>query len=155
MACAHSEGSAQPGIRPVWSEPLLSACRKLGSLATCWAHGKDSDQTGRMPRLIWVFAGRTCHFVGFCHALARKQLSQCTTNPTTGTVLPAKTKITLYIYPVWQGISFIPLWKARKLYYTHAISEDSDQTARMHRMIWVFAGRTNLVSFVVRCLIFK
>ena len=26
---------------------------------------EDSDQTGRMPRLIWVFAGRTCHFVGF------------------------------------------------------------------------------------------
>ena len=25
----------------------------------------DSDQTGWMPRLIWVFAGRTCHFVGF------------------------------------------------------------------------------------------
>ena len=26
---------------------------------------EDSGQTGRMPRLIWVFAGRTCHFVGF------------------------------------------------------------------------------------------
>ena len=24
-----------------------------------------TDQTVRMPRLIWVFAGRTCHFVGF------------------------------------------------------------------------------------------
>ena len=23
-----------------------------------WAHSEDSDQTGRMPRLIWVFAGR-------------------------------------------------------------------------------------------------
>ena len=36
----------------------LSAWRKLGSLANHWAHSKDSDQTGRMPRLIWVFAGR-------------------------------------------------------------------------------------------------
>ena len=53
------------GIRPVWSESSLSAWRKLGSLATHWAHSEDSDQTGRMPRLIWVFAGRTCHFVGF------------------------------------------------------------------------------------------
>ena len=26
---------------------------------------EDSDQTGRMPRLIWVFAGRIGHFVGF------------------------------------------------------------------------------------------
>ena len=47
------------GIRPVWSESSLSAWRKLGSLATHWAHSEDSDQTGRMPRLIWVFAGRT------------------------------------------------------------------------------------------------
>ena len=46
------------GIRPVWSESSLSARRKLGSLATPWAHSEDSDQTGRMPRLIWVFAGR-------------------------------------------------------------------------------------------------
>ena len=47
------------GIRPVWSESLLSAWRKLGSLATHRAHSEDSDQTGRMPRLIWVLAGRT------------------------------------------------------------------------------------------------
>ena len=26
---------------------------------------EDSDQTGWMPRLIWVFAGCTCHFVDF------------------------------------------------------------------------------------------
>ena len=48
------------GIRPVWSESSLSAWRKLGSLATHWAHSEGSDQTGRMPRLIWVFAGHTC-----------------------------------------------------------------------------------------------
>ena len=47
------------GIRPVWSESSLSAWSKLGSLATHWVHSQDSDQTGRMPRLIWVFAGRT------------------------------------------------------------------------------------------------
>ena len=46
------------GIRPVWSESSLPAWRKLGSLATHWAQAK-TDQTGRMPRLIWVFAGRT------------------------------------------------------------------------------------------------
>ena len=39
------------GIRQVWSESSLSAWRKLGSLATYWAHSEDSDQTGRMPRL--------------------------------------------------------------------------------------------------------
>ena len=47
------------GICPVWPQSSLSACRNLGSLATHWAHSEDSDQTGRMLRLIWVFAGRT------------------------------------------------------------------------------------------------
>ena len=47
------------GIRRVWSESSLSARRNLRSLATHWVHSEDSDQTGRMPRLIWVFAGRT------------------------------------------------------------------------------------------------
>ena len=46
------------GIRTVWSESSLSAWRNLGPLATHWAQNEDSDQTGRMPRLIWVFAGR-------------------------------------------------------------------------------------------------
>ena len=53
------------GIHPVWSESLLSVWRHLGSLATHWAHSKDSDQTGQMPRLIWVFAERTGGFAGF------------------------------------------------------------------------------------------
>ena len=51
-------------IRPVWSEFSLSAWRKLGSLPTHWAHIEEYDQTGRMPRLIWVFAVRKDHFVG-------------------------------------------------------------------------------------------
>ena len=42
-----------------YDQSSLSAWRNLGSLATLWAHSEDSDQTGRMPRLIWVFAGRT------------------------------------------------------------------------------------------------
>ena len=53
------------GICPVWSGSSLSARRKLGSLATHEAHSEDSDQTGRMPRLIWVFAGHTVTSLGF------------------------------------------------------------------------------------------
>ena len=70
------------GIRPVWSESSLSAWRNLGSYATNWAHYEDSDQTGRMPRLIWVFAWRTDHFVGFvmrrliCLLVAQIKLQQ-------------------------------------------------------------------------------
>ena len=47
------------GIRSVWSESSLSAWGSLGPLATHWVHSEDSDQTGRLPRLIWVFAGCT------------------------------------------------------------------------------------------------
>ena len=53
------------GICPVWPESSLSAWRTIGSSATHWAQCEDSDQTGRMPRLIWVFTVRTCHFVGY------------------------------------------------------------------------------------------
>ena len=45
------------GIRPVWS--VFTVCmKKPWFLATHWAHSEDSDQTGQIPRLIWVFAGR-------------------------------------------------------------------------------------------------
>ena len=57
------------GIRPVWSESPLSAWRKLGSLAIHWAHSEDWSE-GRMPRLIWVFAGRTS-FCWFCGEAAQ------------------------------------------------------------------------------------
>ena len=53
------------GICPVWSESLLCTQWVAKDPNFLHADSEDSDQTGRMPRLIWVFAGRTCHFVGF------------------------------------------------------------------------------------------
>ena len=53
------------GICPVWSESSLSIWGKLRSLAIIRVTIEASDQTGRMPRLIWVFAGHKGHFVGF------------------------------------------------------------------------------------------
>ena len=60
LACAPSEDSDQPGHPTQSDQSSLTAWRNLGSLATHWAHSEDSDQ-----RLIWVFAGRTCQYVGF------------------------------------------------------------------------------------------
>ena len=53
------------GVHPVWSESSL--CAQWVAKEPCFRHAdsEDSDQTGWMPRLIWVFAGRTNHFVGF------------------------------------------------------------------------------------------
>ena len=52
-------------MRPVWSESSLCAHWVAKDPSFLRADSEDSDQTGRMPRLIWVFAGRTCHFVWF------------------------------------------------------------------------------------------
>ena len=55
------------GIRLVWSESSLCANWVAKDLSFFPTDSEGSDQTGRMPRLrlIWVLAGRTCHFVGF------------------------------------------------------------------------------------------
>ena len=68
--CAHSEDSFCwfchfVGTRPVWSESSLCAQRVVKDPSILHADSEDSDQTGRMPRLIWVFAGCTSRFVGF------------------------------------------------------------------------------------------
>ena len=42
------------GIRPVWSESSLYAQWVAKDPSFLVADSKDSDQTGRMPRLIWV-----------------------------------------------------------------------------------------------------
>ena len=47
------------GIRPVWSETWLCAHWVAKDPSFLHAYSKDSDETGQMPRLIWVFAGCT------------------------------------------------------------------------------------------------
>ena len=68
-------------------------------------------------------------------------LSQRMTKPTTRPVWPVKTQISLYIYLVWQG--FIPIWTARGC-RMKAFREDWSD-CMMHRLIWVFTGRTSLI----------
>ena len=57
-------------------------------------------------------------------------------------VHPAKTQISLDIRPVWSESLQCAQWVAEDPLFLHADSEDSDQTGRMPRLIWVFAGRT-------------
>ena len=58
------------------------------------------------------------------------------------TVRPVKTQMSLGICPVWSESSLYVQWLAKDPSFLHADSEDSDQTERMARLIWVFAGRT-------------
>ena len=47
------------GIRPVWSESSLCAQWVAKDPRFLHVDSEDSDQTGQMPRLIWVFVGHT------------------------------------------------------------------------------------------------
>ena len=58
------------GIHRVWPESSLSAVVNYSLSAQRRLWSDWASKTGRMPRLIWVFAGRTGHFDGFCHAAA-------------------------------------------------------------------------------------
>ena len=69
MSVRQAKTEISLGIRPVWSESSLCAqsvakdslCAQSVAKDQRFFHvdGEDSDQAGRMPRLIWVFAGRT------------------------------------------------------------------------------------------------
>ena len=52
------------GIHPVWSESSLCTQWVAKDPSFLHADSEDSDQTGRMPGLIWVFIWRS-HVVGF------------------------------------------------------------------------------------------
>ena len=53
------------GFHPVWSQSSLCARWIAKERRFLRADSEDSDQTGQMPRLIWVFTGHTDDFVGF------------------------------------------------------------------------------------------
>ena len=65
-------------------------------------------------------------------------------------VRPAKTQISLGIRPVWSESSQCAQWVAKDPSFLRAGSEDSDQTGRLPRLIWVFAGCT-FILLVLSC----
>ena len=62
LKCAPKKTQIRLRTRAVrlYIESPLSAWRNFASLAIQNAPSEDSDQTVRMCRLIWIFAGRTC-----------------------------------------------------------------------------------------------
>ena len=57
----------------------------------------------------------------------------------------------LDIHRVWSESSLCAQWVAKDTSFLHVDSEDSDQTGRMPRLIWVFAGRTAIL-LVLSCI---
>ena len=55
-------------------------------------------------------------------------------------VRPVKIQIRLRIRAVGSESSLGAFWIGKDAKFLHADNEDSDQTARMRRLIWVFVG---------------
>ena len=119
-------------IHPVWSESSL--CTQWVAKDPNFLHAvsKDSDQTGQMPRLISVFAGHTCHFVGF---VMRRLKFESFLN----TELNARFRSIL-----WCRVESI-IWarSCEKCLMSYANNKGADQLAH---------PRSLIRTFVVRCL---
>ena len=112
------------GIRLVWSESSLSAWRKLGSLATYWAHN------GNMQPFTILFC--SCLTTKWAASWQNQQNGMCAQRRLRSAWASAQSDHSL----------LCAQWVAKDPRFLHADSEDSDQTGRMPRLIWVFAGRT-------------
>ena len=86
-------------------------------------------------------SSRSCHFFFYIYL----NLSLGTAFTAKSHVGSAKTQINLHIIAVWSESSLGILWVAKEAKYLHAASEDSDQTVRMRRLIWLFAGCTGKI----------
>ena len=65
-------------------------------------------------------------------------------------VRPAKIQISLRIRTVWSETSLSAFWIAKDAKFLHANKEDSNQTARMRRLILVFVERScQKVGFLI------
>ena len=66
-------------LRSAWASAPSdesSLCAQKVANDPSFFHADSEDfQTGRMPRMIWVFAGRTSHFLGFWHEAAHLHYS--------------------------------------------------------------------------------
>ena len=74
MTCVPSEDFDQPGHLLSLRESLLYAQWVAKDPSFLHADSEDSDHTGRMPRLIWVFAGAQV-ICCFCHEMGPDEKS--------------------------------------------------------------------------------
>ena len=117
---------------------ILAFCSRASVLL--WImHTVCSGQFGA----FWTASGQVDYWFFFCELGNVLQLFEpphVKTNKVT--VRPAKTQISLGIRLVWSESSLCAQWVAKDPSFLHADHEDSDQTGRMPRLIWVFVGRT-------------
>ena len=151
------------GVRPVWSvfavrmkkswvlSYPLSAQRRLW---THWANTQaDRSLLWAHSHFVWVVMKRL--ILDFQQIIwLNFDMSHDMTKPTKWLCaqrrLRSATQISLGIRPVWSESSLCTQWVAKDPSFLHADSENSDQTGRTPRLIWVFAGCT-VTLLVLSC----
>ena len=103
------------GTRPVWSV-FAVRMKKAWVLSYPLSASKDSDKTGRLPRLIWVFAGRT---------LTLLVLSRGGSNVVCGVLIWNLTKLTTpsQLYKEINRRKMLRFLKSISISYTRRIQE--------------------------------
>ena len=148
MTCAPSEDSDQPGHLQS-DQSLLSTGRNIGSSTTYCAHSEDWSDWG-IPRLIWVLAGCTGHFVFWCEGSDRtchifwthySNLSRDMTKPTKWVWVQRRLRSAWASPQSDQSLRCALNGKLRAQGF-FIWTEKTDQTGRMPWLIWVFPGRT-------------
>ena len=151
MTCASSEDSDQPGHPPSLIRVFAVHTKKHLVLGHPSAYSDDSGQTEPMPRLISLRRARRS-FCWFCQAQVVNSGRAAEPHKTHTMIHNKITKwiVTMWAAtwqnqqnrPVWSESSLCAQWVAKDPSFLHdADSGDSDQTGRMPRLIWVFAGR--------------
>ena len=117
-------------------------------LSLRWAHSHFVGFVTRRLIYCWYFAALTwtnCELIGFWFGEVRLAPNifkpRHDKNNKMG-VRPAKTQISLGMRPVWSESSLCAQWVAKDPECFFMRTAKTDQTGRMPRLIWVFAGRT-------------
>ena len=147
MTWAPSEDSDQPGHPPslisvfpkCMKKPCVSHKAHREDWSLCGYPGWSKSSLGAKVILLVLLCGGGLNYGFEENAIIYEQQHDKTNKVS---VHPAKTQISLGIRLVWSESSLCAHGVAKGPRFLHADSKDSDQTGRMPRLIWVFAGRT-------------
>ena len=157
--------STKSNLRPTKTQiNLHSQCLSLLGAKLLHLDNKDSDHTAQLCRLIWVFAGHSCDFVGFVvpniNILIHVKQESCFLHTLTPSIIwdtaqqnqqndlcaQQRLKSSLGICPVWSESLLCPLWVATD---PKALKQTVKNLIRLGGWQgWsVFAGRTSFCWF--------
>ena len=127
-----------------------------------WRHCKNVSQITVIFKLCLIgYNSKSSWSVLFINVTEfqtvwRTTLSCYVRKRTFGLVRPAKIQISLRIRAVWSESSLGAFWIAEDAKCLHVNNEDSDQTAQMRRLIWVFVGRAlQKVRFITLRFVYR